>query len=150
MTYSELANKSTHVFYSKDKRCVIDVVNPTTGKSAINCHSMDDLRDEYPDVRMVTWAEHDQLHRESWVTPWREVTEDEWHDMLEVLPPSDWHTVNGVESFKMIEHLSGDITTIYARYNGRYWARNESYTLSPDEIADEILEHAQELIDHDS
>jgi hypothetical protein len=102
--------------------------------------ALDDLRSEYPDVRMVTWAEHDQLHREAWVTPWREVTEDEWHDMLEVLPPSDWHTVNGVESFKMIEHLSGDITSVYARYNGGYWSRNETFTMLPAKIAKQIRE----------
>lgn len=45
----------------------------------------------------------------------QEITEERWHDMLEVLPPASWATADGVNSFYVIEALTGTIHSWFAR-----------------------------------
>jgi hypothetical protein len=46
---------------------------------------------------------------------WQEITEEDWHDALEVLPPEKWETVRGVNIFRMSEYLAGNITAHYLK-----------------------------------
>ena len=49
------------------------------------------------------------------IGPWEEITEDQWQEMLEVLPPDRWRHHAGIEFFQMCETLSGNITSTFAR-----------------------------------
>jgi hypothetical protein len=48
------------------------------------------------------------------------ITETEFWEALEVLPPLQWHTVERLERFLMSEFYSGVMTTQYAQYNNNY------------------------------
>ena len=54
--------------------------------------------------------------------PISEVTEEDYWEHLEVLPPEYYGTIDGVTMFCMCEHYTGTFTTQYAKYNGRYFS----------------------------
>lgn len=70
--------------------------------------------------------------------PWREITKEQWWDMLGVLPPEKWQTVSGVEIFRMSEYTSGTVTGHYARLGDRYFSANRDIRTDYADIAGEI------------
>ena len=79
-----------------------------------------------------------------YIKPWMEITEDQWTDALEVLPPEKWQTVNGVELFRMSERPTGDITAHYARIGGRYFTANRRTSDKYEKLAQEVRHGAEE------
>jgi hypothetical protein len=64
--------------------------------------------------------------------------EDEWTEALECLPPLGWVRRGGGESFKMSERLSGRMTHIYVRYDGRCWTFVDTDDLSHFDIMNRV------------
>ncbi len=63
----------------------------------------------------------DKHQREKYLTPAEEITEEQFYDMLEVLPPMNWHTDSeGIDKFMMCEFYTGDITAQYARIGDKF------------------------------
>lgn len=85
--------------------------------------------------------EHVNLQKH--VHPWREIEKETWWNALEVLPPEKWQTVAGVEIFRMMEYLTGDITAHYARLGDRYFCANRSIKTPYEKIAAEVFEASQ-------
>lgn len=50
----------------------------------------------------------------------KEISEDRFYEMLNILPPAGWKTDSDGESFKMCEYTSGRITAIFVRIGERY------------------------------
>lgn len=67
-----------------------------------------------------------------------EITREQFHDMLEVLPPCKWSRSKTYEAFYVSEALAGDIHAWHVRIGSRYWALNRSRTRSPDSIISEV------------
>lgn len=63
---------------------------------------------------------YQQKERERFLTGPQEITEDDYHEMLNVLPPENWTHSEGFEHFRMCEYTSGSITNQYAHRNGKY------------------------------
>lgn len=53
--------------------------------------------------------------------PWEEITEEEYRDALECLPPMRWNKVSGIEFFQMSERYEGEWTATYANIGERYF-----------------------------
>ena len=45
----------------------------------------------------------------------KEITENRFHEMLNVLPPSDWVCYSTNESFRICEDLTGELSNFYIR-----------------------------------
>ena len=73
-----------------------------------------------------------------YIKPVSEVREADFTYALGVLPPGGWKTARGVESFRMIERTSGNITQIFARCGERYFTLSDRYSLPAEEIADRV------------
>jgi hypothetical protein len=69
---------------------------------------------------------------------WKEITEEDWHENLEVLPPEKWETVRGVNIFRMCEYLTGNITAHFAKLNGKFFTRNCSTRETYEELAEQV------------
>lgn len=50
-----------------------------------------------------------------------EITENDYNEALNVLPPLYWTTINGVEMFCMREMYTGSFTTQYAKLGDKYY-----------------------------
>ena len=88
--------------------------------SHIHRKNLMQMRDEHPDVvlgNLDEWIDADEKRLIS--TP-EEITEEQWWDALECLPPESWQNSGGGESFVMMEYYSGRITSIYVRLGKRY------------------------------
>lgn len=64
---------------------------------------------------IMTFGEFENFQREKILSdPMRETTQENFDEMLNVLPPLMWCTINGVEMFCMREMYTGSYTTQYA------------------------------------
>lgn len=77
---------------------------------------------------VVTYEEYVARQREYYLSgPVLESTEESFNDMLNLLPPLYWRTVDGVEMFCMSEFICGAYTTQYARVGDKYYRKTVDY-----------------------
>ena len=80
------------------------------------------LQARYPGARITSLDEYDAEHDKAWTTEPARITAERFEEMLEILPPRQRVRAGAYESFKMIERLSGSITSIFARLGDSYWS----------------------------
>jgi hypothetical protein len=66
----------------------------------------------------------------------KEVTEERWHDMLCVLPPSKWRGSNGSQSFHVCEYLSGNFVSWFVNIGARYFELQDVDSLTHAQLVD--------------
>jgi hypothetical protein len=74
--------------------------------------------------KIMTYDEYIQLERDYFTSkPITEITADRFEEMLNVLPPLKWCTINNIEMFCMSEMLTGTYTSQYLhdRKNNKYY-----------------------------
>jgi hypothetical protein len=69
----------------------------------------------------AAWSRHEQAFK----TDPTEISSATFQEMLCVLPPRQWRHDSQGESFKMMEHLTGNITDIYVRLADRFFTFND-------------------------
>ena len=73
---------------------------------------------------IMTFNEFLELQRNYYLNkPLTEITEDEFHEMLNVLPPIKWCTKNNIEMFCISEMTTGSFTSQYLhdRANNKFY-----------------------------
>ena len=76
------------------------------------------------EYKVVTWNEYITLKRKRYIDNGeiKEVTEEQFNDALDVLPPLKWCTIDGIEMFCISEMTDGTYTAQYARTpDGKYY-----------------------------
>jgi len=130
------------LFTAADPPRVIDVVHVREDGTVVGAYggkTVGEMEAEYgTEVRRGTIAEFRKVHDAAWRTEPEEITEERWDYYLNVLPPQGWGRANGVESFKMVEKLSGEVTVICARRGDRFWSFQDNASLPAHEIAARI------------
>ena len=73
---------------------------------------------------VMTWEEFDQYEKENYLKgeP-KEISEEQYEDALNVLPPLKWCTINGVEEFLMSEFYTSSYTNQYAKKGSKYYVK---------------------------
>lgn len=121
-----------NVFTADAGRRIVDAVNPLTGLGHWSRMSQKDLEAKYGAIRVRTLDEAAKEMDGANVSEPIPVTEQQYTDALECLPPlvrnSDRDT--DTESFQMSEYYSGNITSIYVRVGSTYWCFRD-YAHSP-------------------
>lgn len=75
-------------------------------------------------LRLMTFSEFLEMERDYYISkPLEEVTEEDYHDAMNVLPPEWMGTMYGVHMFTMSEHWTGPYTSQYARHGGKYYRK---------------------------
>jgi len=113
----------THCFYVPGQGHIIDsAFKNEAGEYVSHIHRMNlmQMRDEHPDVVLGNLDEWIAAEEKRLISPPKEITEAQWWEALEVLPPESWQNTGGGESFVMSEYYSGRITTIYVRLGKQY------------------------------
>lgn len=95
--------------------------------------------------KVMTWEEFKQNRRDIILSdPIKEITEDEWMEALECLPPYKWEQVDGVNRFMMSEFYTAGFTEMYARYNGKHYSKMVDSTDDSTWISKEMIdEHSR-------
>lgn len=78
-----------------------------------------------------------------YIKPWAEITLERWDDLLNVLPPEKWQTVQGVNLFRLMERTAGNITLHVARLGDRCFAAERRTTSDYAALAAEVAEAAK-------
>jgi hypothetical protein len=95
---------------------------------------------DWPTVRM-----HERAIN---VTQAQEVTKERYWEMLEVLPPMNWGTRNGIESFFMSEFNTGTYTDQYAQYHDKYYTKGVDYCDSSTWISLDDIRNCAPMVVH--
>lgn len=132
------------VFYVPGSGSIIDTAILRDGvlRSSVYNQTLEEMRERYPHVQIGEWDTIYNAHQEALKTEPTEITPEKWEYALCVLPPVGWKSARGVESFKMSERLSGNITAIYARIGDRCFTYNDSIFTSAEVIAERVGESA--------
>lgn len=66
------------------------------------------------EYQIMTYEEFLQMEREHYInSPMTKITEEKFMEMLNVLPPMKWCTIQGIEMFCISEMLTGTYTSQY-------------------------------------
>lgn len=121
-TISSPSNRATEGYARPDSNHLIDVINPDTGLTVYCKESEEQVKVRYPQAYRVGIADFLQsvATKQDSPTQWEEVTEDDYHEMLNVLPPigmrasgfmvgepSDHHATSGKPRFSAYRKNSG-------------------------------------------
>ena len=140
---------ATHYFiadhYSSTRDGVVPIVLDPCHKGAdgymVGIYSrarLADLRERHPSARVVKAETYWSLHDKAWATPPVRITEEQFNDARDMLPPDNWRRLGRVEVFTMSEKLSGDMTRVYARVEDVYFRFIGRYDLPIQEILNQI------------
>lgn len=104
--------------YSPAKNQIIDVIpEDSNGQAWFATHG-----DTYgSDLIVLPAREAQRRFEDGFKTEPKEITGEQWLDMLECLPPVARKRDGSGESFKMSERTAGAITGIYVRIGERYF-----------------------------
>lgn len=72
--------------------------------------------------------------------PVTEITEEKFHEMLEVLPPDNWNMFKGVEYFQMCERYDFDRTSYYVKILDKYYMFLGKPWMKGNEVFDYLVE----------
>lgn len=74
-------------------------------------------------IMVLSWADFQEAIRKHYLEHPNEITAEKFEEMLDVLPPIYWCTIDGVEMFCMSEMEYGTYTNQYAhdKRTGKYW-----------------------------
>lgn len=116
--------ESKWCFYEKGQTHVFDVATlRENGQrlSHFSNKSIMELQAEKPNMAIMLWtdaeAEMEKIN-ESRFSGVEEITEDEYNNALNVLPPLDWND----GSFLVREPITGSWFNCYLKYNGKYYS----------------------------
>lgn len=97
---------------------------------------------ENPGFRVESWENVknliEALQDKHLIGQFTEISEEDYDEALECLPPQKWETVDGVNIFRMSEYTTGNITCHYTRYNGKHYSANRRTSTPYAQIASEI------------
>lgn len=86
---------------------------------------------------ILTEAEYIELfknYERGLCSDWKEVTEEQYWDALEVLPPKKWHD----GGFYMGECYTGTLYSFYQKWHGKYYTSLQSIYTPRNEILDNL------------
>lgn len=124
------------VFFSPSAQycSAIDVVNPKTGRGVYSGKTLEEIKAEHSDTVIAdaeVAAQHDRQRR---ITDPREISQEDWRYLLEVLPPCKWVRHSNAESFHISERITHDIVTWAVRINGNFYRFDDTCRLSHDDV----------------
>lgn len=71
---------------------------------------------------------------------WKEITEEEYNDALNVLPPVAWYD----GGFFISERYTSNISDFYQKYNGKYYTSLQRWSTKREDIIKSLLDFITE------
>ena len=121
LIYKQFEQKYCNVFVASADPASLEYYNYCTVDKALN--QLKEAREIYPEDNwtILTEKQYEAKQRALYIKPPKEITEERYYEMLDVLPPLRFVTRNGVQSFILAEPLDLNYYTQFAKYNGKYY-----------------------------
>lgn len=126
------------VFFSPSAQycSAIDVVQDGVG--AYSGKTLEEFKAEYPDIQIVDDSVSVQHDRQRRITAPKEISEDDYTYLLEVLPPCRWSNRGGASVFHISDRITYDIVTWCVRIGERYFSLDDSDKLNGSQVIDMV------------
>lgn len=126
---------SRMVYYSPSTNQAIDYLK-ADGKSRMFTGKLTDeaFKAAYPDAILMGEERAIKLKAEGDKLPAKRITRVRFWELLEVMYPEAWIQRGQTESFGLVEHWSGNVTTICCRIGDDYFEMRDDIRLSHDAI----------------
>ena len=102
----------------------------------------EDLMAAAPHMKYMTveaaMKEIEKAREEKYIQPWQEISKDDFHEMLNILPPMHWQRYERWEALRISEFTAGNITGTYVRVDGKYYRANRRVTTTYPNMLAEI------------
>ena len=133
------------VVYREGETNIISLLNPETKESLyVKGRTLEGYQEEYPGCKLYTWEEVMPLLEEAqdknFVTEFKEITEEQWWDMYECLPPYKTKRTDKYFRFLCSEYWSGNITGHYYEIQRRFFSANRRDTDNSEDHYNQIIE----------
>lgn len=124
----------THVFAERDNLSgIIDVVDPVTGRSAIQGETLAEIRERYPTAELIEYADFAARKAAAQDAPivWSATTAEKYADMLNVLPPAVWLAIGFLVGEPCDHHAATGRPRFaaYVHVNGQYFTASRPLTV---------------------
>lgn len=123
----------TQCFYVEGAKSIIDTLDER-GYGTFSGMILEQMERKYPGVKICDLDTIAKRIEDSNLTKPIEITEEQFIEALECLPPEDWQQIGGEESFKCMERTSGRVTAIYARLGIKYYTFQGIYNMKHADI----------------
>ena len=105
--------------------------------------SIEELQRQYPDAFLADQATIRQHTLARYKTEPKRITREYFLEMLEIMPPENWHTGHRSESFNLCEHYTHDIASTFVRIGSDYWEFRDRAGLTHAERLQRVIDAAQ-------
>lgn len=78
----------------------------------------------------------EEWENKNFIGKWKEITEEEYNDALNVLPPVAWYD----GGFFISERYTSNISDFYQKYNGKYYTSLQRWSTKRENIIKSLLE----------
>jgi len=126
VAYSRSTHTTIDAVREREESKVHTKIKPQDPVTITNQSSIEDLKDKYPDVEVLHWKEAYKHMQNSHLRPPQEITDEQWFDALEALPPARWNNTAGAEIFMMSEYWALNVTNFYVRIDEKYYVTRQS------------------------
>lgn len=128
------------VVYSAARNSVIDYITPGGvtfygGKTLAQCQQED------PDAEVMDAETAFTRYQSGFIKAPVEVTEERFHDALNVLPPCKWTGPGTSESFYVSERIAGNVVSWFVRNGEKFYRVDNLATLTHGEVLRLVIQH---------
>lgn len=117
----------------------IDELNECTEISKTPINEM--LDDGYVIIPFSEAVEHiQQADEKRFIKPFSEISEEQFYEMFEVLPPEKWVNITNGFMFRMSEYTTSNITAHYIKIGDRHFSAERRTSTSYKEMIEEVEE----------
>ena len=139
-------NTEKYLFvYKEGGRNAVTVI----GKETLICpwtgQTKEDLLAEDPDLQFLEWEEFSEKVDQNSVTEPQEITQEQFIEALNCLPPLNWYFTASFECFHMSEFLVSHYTATYVRYNKRYFMWTDTAHATPTQLKEQLFKAFPEV-----
>lgn len=127
LIYKQFEQKYCNVFVASADPASLEYYDYCKVDKALD--QLREAREIYPEDNwtILTEKQYEAKQRALYIKPPKEITEERFYEMLDVMPPLRWVTRNGVQSFILAEPLDLNYYTQFAKYNGKYYTATIEY-----------------------
>jgi hypothetical protein len=143
---STINYEECRVGYIPGKTHVVCFIHPENDVTAYSGKSIEEMKEEYPGMQVYENMEAvypllEEAENKTYIGEFKEITEDQWWEMYECLPPlrTVRHDDGLFFCFLMSEYMTSNITGHYFQIQDRYFSAHRRDTDNVGDMYQEIM-----------
>ena len=131
--------------YREGARNAVTIIDKETLICPWTKQTKEDLLAEDPTLEFLEWEEFSKRVDQNTVTEPKEITQEQFLEALNCLPPLNWYLTASFECFHMSEFLVSHYTATYARSKGRFFMWTDTVHTTPPQIKEKLFKSFPEV-----